>query len=302
MALSKETEAWITGLKAEGNLSDEVLAQIRAATESNPRADEYVRGSVLRQSDYSRQSAEVQRARQEAEAAQREAQEFHTSLTEWKSGAEGSYQAALAAREAAELRAQRALGRLQTVAAKYGAPDEDTTLEGFEVKPSVNNTNFDPEKYAQDLEARVTSRVTSATSEAARLDAIIYDLGNEHQALFGRPLPAAEQLVNEALASKKTLRQYWEDKYYVPAKRTEVSESLVNKRIQDEVDARMAKMVSEGALPHTSGGLRNDPYAGSPVLKTGTLPAPSEAGSGKGLSAAVAAFQSGAYKVNPLGR
>ena len=55
MALSNETQRWLESLKTEGNLSDEAYNSIR--TSLNDKADNFVKGSVLRQDDYSRQMA-----------------------------------------------------------------------------------------------------------------------------------------------------------------------------------------------------------------------------------------------------
>lgn len=302
MALSTETQSWLESLAKEGNLSADVVAQLRTAAEANANADSFIKGSVLRQSDYSRNSAVVQQAKQEAERALAETQRFQTELTEWQTGAQGSFQKALKDREDADARAGKALARLQSVAAKYGVNEDEIKLEGFESVTEAKKevmSSFDPEAYKREVREEMGKTVR----EAAVLDALILDLNNEHFALFGKPLPKAGELVQEALKSGKQLTQLWEEKYAVGAKRTELQEASVNKRVDDEVASRMAKLVSEGVLSPQSQGIRNDPYAGSPILRKEVMtPQSADHQDGQGLSAAVAAFQSGKYKINPLGR
>lgn len=301
MALSIETQNWLDSLSKEGNLSAEVVAQLRSAAETNANADSFIKGSVLRQNDYSRNSAAVQQVKLEAERALAESQRFQTELTEWQTGAQGSFQKALKDREEADARAGKALARLQSVAAKYGVNEEEIKLDGFESVAEAKKEvmNFDPEVYKRE----VREVMDRSVREAAVLDALILDLNNEHFALFGKPLPKAGELVQEALKSGKQLTQLWEEKYAVGAKRTELQEASVTKRVDDEVASRMAKLVSEGVLSPQSQGIRNDPYAGSPILRKEVMtPQTGERSEGQGLSAAVAAFQSGKYKINPLGR
>lgn len=303
MAISNETASWLESLQKEGNLSPEVMTQLRTAAEGNSSTDQFIRGSVLRQNDYSRNSAEVQRAKAEAERALAEAQQFKTELETWQSGAQGSYATALKDREEAVTKAGRAVARLQSVAAKYGVAEDEIKLEGFEPAANRQETpvnNFDPEAYKREVREEMGKTVR----EAAVLDALILDLNNDHFALFGKPLPKAGELVQEALRTGKQLTTLWEEKYQVKAKQSEVAEAAVAKRVQDEVDTRMAKLVSEGVLAPQSSGLRNDPYAGSPVLKSEVFKPPTqETGpNGGGISAAVQAFQSGKFKINQFGR
>lgn len=297
MALSKETSDWLADLKKEGGLDDAALATISGAL--GEKGDGFVKGSVLRQSDYSRQSAEIQKAKKDAEDALRGVSEKETALNKfqgelgtWKSQAEGSFQKALADKEAADLRAQKVLARLSTVQAKYGIPDEDVKLEDVvipEKKEAVGP------KYVTEEDLR--NIVGRGTREAGLLDATLYDLGTEHQRLFGTALPKASILVQEALAAGVPLSKYWSDKYKVEDRERALSEEQYQSRLKGDVETEVAKRLSAANLPGgpQPGNLRTD-LQGSPVFQK-KLEVPVGDAGGSGVSAAIAAFNVGKHSV-----
>ena len=302
MAISQETKRWLEGLKKEGNLSDEAYAAIEASV-SNEKADGYVKGSVLRQDDYSRNMADVQKAKKDAEdamvtlaAKEAAVTKFQGELGTWKAGAEVDYRKALADREAAERRVAAVTGRLKTTAASVGLSEEDV-LRDLDMAP-VNKVD---DKAGPDMSAYVRKEdITAATTQAARLDAVIHDLSVEYQELFGKPLRNAAGLIDEALASGKTLRQFTEEKFDFGKKRQEVSDAAIQHRIDDAVAAERSRILSDPAnLGKVTSG-REDLH-GSPIFdrkETLGLPTKETDNGGGGISAAVAAFQSGAYSQN----
>lgn len=297
MALSSETAAWLADLKKEGGLDDAALASIQNAL--GDKGDGFIKGSVLRQSDYSRQSAEVQKAKKDAEEALRTVAEkeaslnrFQAELGTWKAGAEGSFNKALQDQEAANLRAQKALQRLQTVQTKYGIPEEDVKLDDV-IIPEKKTVDPNAPKYT--TEDDLKRIVGGGMREAGLLDAMIYDLATEHQRLFGHPLPKAQLLVQEALAANVPLTKYWQDKYKVEDREKALAEEQYSTRLKTDVEAEVAKRLSAANLPGgvVPGG-RQDLTA-SPVFSK-PLALPTE--EGQGLSAAIAAFNSGKYKAS----
>ena len=298
MALSTETQAWLDGLSKDGGISADQLLTIKSALESNSKADEYVKGSGLRQADYSRRQADLQTARTELERATADLKtkeagvtQYQTELGQWKAVSENKIVAALQAREAAEKSAAAALSRLQLVGGKYGVDPADLNLEGV-VIPKKDETvpTFDTSKFITREDAG------KGLQEAALMDAMIHDLSVAHQELFGKPLTGAYQLVDEALKANIPLSKYWESKYKVEDKRKEVQAADIQRQITEGVEREKTKMLSELNLPGGRGmvGVRDD-LRGSPILKEGGLPAPPADG-GQGVSAAIAAFQSGKYK------
>ncbi len=299
MAISKETQEWLNELQSQGNLSTEAFAQLKSSVEANSKADEFIKGSALRQSDYSRKQAELQTARQDFEKTQndlktREAavSKFQTDLGEWKTGADTKIVDALRAREAAETKAAAALAKLQRIGAQSGLDESEWKIGDEELK-NVNKepVGFDTSKFL--TQDQLKEQIGRGTREAALLDAMVADLAEDHRELFGTRLPNKAQLVNEALASGKPLTQFWEEKYGVAAKKAELAEAQIQERIRQGVETEKAKWASDAALPGGVNPFRNEPR--SPVLREGGLAAPPEAGGG-GVSAAIAAFNSGKFK------
>jgi hypothetical protein len=299
LAISKEAESFLEGLEKEAGISGEALKAIREAVGGNPKADEFVKGSVLRQSDYSRRQAELQSAREAVETAQRtladkeaSVSKYQTELGQWKAGADSKVIEALTAREQAETKLAAALARLSTVGGKYGVDPADLELGDIKPVAKTETPAFDDSKYVKvdDLGRRV--------QEAGVLDAMIYDLGNEHLALFGKPLPKAAELVQESIAKGVPLTKLWEEKYKVVEKRNEVVEASVQQRIANAVVAERTRLASAGALPSDGGqvGFRDDLH-GSPILEAAKSVAAKEEVLG-GVSAAIAAFNSGKYKAS----
>lgn len=303
MALSNETAEWLKELKAQGNLSDEQVGVLRLAVEGSSKADEFVKGSVLRQSDYSRNSAEIQKAKgdlekQLADFSRKEADvsKFQADLGSWKAGAEKSFNDALVAREKAEQNAQKALARLTTVAAKYGVAAEDIQLDGFEVPKNVENKNVGS-LTAEDVDKLIAERIGKGTQQAAQFDAMIQDISDQYADLYGKRWTpgTAGQLLQEATASGKPLSVYAADKFKFAEKIVERDQKLFDAKVKEQVDAQVSAKLSAAGLPGANPGFRDDlQNYRSPVLKEGGIPAP-PAESGGGVSAAIAAFQGGKY-------
>lgn len=304
---SKETANWLEGLKAEGKISDEVLATLKTATDASSDLDNYIKGSALRQGDYSRVMGEIQKAQKDVENSQRLLQEkevattkFQTELGEWKAGAQKNYDKALAERETAERKAAAYIAKLKNVAAASGFdPDEILKeLDVVEQKPvETAQPQFDAAKYLTIEQAQ------KFTAEAAYLDAMIYDIGEQHRDLFGSRLPNAKELVAEAVNSKQSIEQVWKNKYKVDDKIKERSDADVQKRIDDAVTTERNKILSERGLPNPRPDRNTDPYTSHKLFSNPALKAEAEkahhndlSASSEGVSAAVASFNEGKYK------
>lgn len=303
--MTKETQEWLDGLKKEGNLSDEAFNHIKGSVEGNAKADEFVKGSVLRQNDYSRNFGELQKAKQDLELAQAgltqkevDLTKFQTSLGTWKSQAEGSFNDALKAREAAEKRANAAAVRLQTVAAKYGIAAEEVSLEGVEVKMPVAKVAEGVGMTQEDVDRMIQERVGKGTQAAAQFDALIQDISDQYSELYGGrwPVGTASKLLQEAVAAGKPLSEYASTKFKFEEKQKERDQNLFDAKVKEKVDAGVAAALSAAGLPGANPGYRDDLQSlRSPVLRPGGIPAPPLEGGG-GVSAAVAAFQGAKYR------
>lgn len=316
MALSNETKQWLDDLHKTGGISDSAFAELKQNLEANSKGDEFVKGSVLRQSDYSRQMGEIDKAKRAVEDSQRTLAEKEQALTKfqgelgtWKTGAEASYDKALKEREAAERRAASAVAKLKTIAASSGVSEEDL-LKDLDMAP-VNTEDKNKNKNLEgvDLSEFVRkSDVQRATQEATLLDGMVADLKDDHRELFGKSLNATE-LIKEAIKAQKGVREYWEEKYKVADKRKELDEAAIQKRIADARAEERASILSTiPNAPQPRAGDATDPYSSHKIFSNTKLAESikkvepdSEAGGG-GVAAAVAAFNQGKYRPGAAGR
>lgn len=300
MAISKETEKWLTGLESEGKLPKEVITQLRAAAEASTDSDNYIKGSVLRQDDYSRNISEVKAAQKVVEDSQRALKEkedavtrYQAELGTWKAGADTNYNKALQEREAAETRSARAVAKLKTLATASGFSEEDVLkdldLPVNDPKPNTAPT-FDTSKFV------TLDQMNSVTSQAAMLDATIHDISVQHQDLFGGRINA-KALVEAALKSGKSLETYWKETYKVDEKLKEKEEASIQARIDTAVQERETSLRSQLSIPAPRAGRDTNPYTSRPLFDNPAIKSQAEsqfANSG-GVSAAIAAHNAGKY-------
>ncbi len=305
MAISTATEQWLADLKKAGGLTDEAFNTIRASFEK-PEVDEFVKGSALRQSDYSRQMTAVQTAQKAVEDAQRDLQikqtevdNYRGTLDGWKAGAEGKFNTAVKNAELASTKAHAALERLKAVAAANGL-DEAEVLKDLDtpvVLPNPNQPNMDTSKFL--TVDQLNEQVGKAARETAFVDATIMDLATEYRELYGKnpPMGWGRSVVEGALKSKQTLNEYVNREFKFDEKRQEVQKASIAAEIQAGIDAGMAKYTSEQIMGgQNPGGVPQG--AVSPVFRNPNIMKPLEADhqSGGGISAAVAASASGKYR------
>lgn len=301
MALSNETKQWLDGLKAEGSLSDEAYNQLKTSLEASAKADEYVKGSQLRQADYSRAMADVQKAQKAVEDSQRaltdkEAQvtQFQTELGTWKAGADVKFQEAIKEREKLAVKAQAAVARLRSLAVANGL-SEDEVLRDLDTTPVPEEKKTVPEFDTSKFVTR--EQIAQTVAESALIDASIHDIAVEYHELTGKPLKDASKLVQEAIQARKPLGQYVAEKFKFAELKDARAKADIQRQIDEAVAAERSKLLSDGSLPGSGAGLRTD-LKGSPIFQGdgGKLKAPSDDSSGGGVSAAVAAFNQGKFK------
>lgn len=297
MALSTEVAAWLEDLQKEGSL-DEAAFNALKATFENEKVGNFVKGSVLRQADYSRQSGAIQKAQKELEDAQAAFQQkqtavdqFNTELITWKGTAEGNFNKAIADREKAERTAQTALARLKSLAAANGLSEEEV-LKDIEVAPvpekKVETQNFDTSKFVsrEDIQR---GAIESVLGEAA-----IADIADEVMALTGNRFNRRE-FVAEAVKAGKTLDAYAEQKFGLTKLREDKANADIQKRIDDGIAAGVTAQLSAAGIPGNLTPGRSD-LRGSPVLSQGGIKMPGkDQQPGGGVPGAVAAFQAGKY-------
>lgn len=297
MALSDQTKAWLDDLKTNGGLTDEAFNTIKASFESNSKADEFVKGSQLRQADYSRVMQTVQQAQKDVENAaaalkikEEQVTTYQQELGTWKAGADVNFQKAIKDRESLEKKANAAVARLKSLAVANGL-SEDEVLRDLEVvvpEQQQQQPQFDTSEFVK------RSDIQRTVQESALIDASIHDVAVRHLELTGKPLKDASKLVQEAIQAKMTIGDYAAKKYDYAKLEGEVSEAAVQRRIDEAVKARETQLLSDAGLPGAGAGLRTD-LKGSPLFSGGGPLKPPTGDGGGGVSAAVAAFNSGKF-------
>jgi hypothetical protein len=294
VALTTEVQAWLDELKKAGEVSDEDYKSLATAFE-RPKVGEFIKGSVLRQADYSRHMADLQRTKTELADKERQITDYQAQLGSWKSGVQEEYNKTLKEAEKLRTRVAAAQNRVRTLATTHGISEDEIKdiLEGETVNPAAGTPPGTAPAAGPDTSQFLRRDEAHAL---AMLDASIHDLNVEHQRLFGTALPSATTLVQEALAAKKTLTEYWADKFKVAERRVTIQEEEINKRIETARQEERTKILSEQGLPGAN--LRPDLQGNrSPVFRSEGFRAPSaDHQPGGGVSAAVAAFAAGKYR------
>ena len=141
MAISKETESFLSGLESEGETPQGSDRFLRSAAEASADSDNYIKGSVLRQADYSRNIADVKAAQKVVEDSQRALQQkesevsrYQVELGQWKDGADKNFAKALKEREDAEAKSAKAFAKLKTVSDSAGL-DYNDLIKDLDVTP-----------------------------------------------------------------------------------------------------------------------------------------------------------------------
>lgn len=303
MALSKETEEWLQGLEKEGGMSPAAVLELKQHFSSD-KANEFVKGSVLRQNDYSRNMAEVQKRLKEADDAQEglrardeAVRRYQGELGTWKAQSEESYKTALEEREKAERKANAALSRVKKIAAEHGL-DENELLKDLDMSTPVTSpvvaATFDTSGFVtkKDLE--------KGAVDSAFLESIVNDIADEHRELFGTNLKRTD-LVREALQSGKSVEAFWKEKYKVGEKLAALQEAKIDQRIKDAVATREAELRSIiPNSPQPRAGDEDNPLLKHRIFTNKTLVDQNkkeQLGDGSdGVSAALSAFNSGKYR------
>lgn len=298
MALSTETATWLEDLRKEGSLSEEDYGRLKTTMESNSKADGFVKGSVLRQSDYSRRQADIDKAKKDLEDAQAllatkevDLTKFQTSLGEWKAGAEGKFNKAISDREKADRNLAAALAKLRAVATANGL-DEEAILKDIEV-PVVPEKKTIPDFDASGFVRK--EDLARGIQDSALVDASIHDVAMEYQELTGKPLRGAAEMVQEAIQKGLSIKAYAEQKFGFAKLRADRDEAAVQERIKKGVEEGVTTRLSEANLHGAVAPGRSD-LKGSPVLRSGGFAPPAKEAGESGVGAAVAAFNAGTYK------
>lgn len=185
-----------------------------------------VKDGFMRQSDYSRKQDELRKKEATLEANWQKANAEYVAMQT----------------ELAEVQADRE----STVAEKAEAARKLAEAEAKLADAAKNQ--IDPTKFVSVEDFDRKQREYAAGQSAYFGD--ILEIAAEHQQLFGTKI-SPKQLMKECIDAKKTPLEYWEDKYQVGAKRTEIAAAAETAKQTEWEKKGYEKRIAEEANPAT---------------------------------------------------
>jgi hypothetical protein len=216
--------------------------------------------SVLMHEDYTRKTQEAAEQKRQADEALEANKTKRAELEEWYKKTSAGYEGDKS--ELTRLKAfeQEALGKFELLANKYRVPAEEIKLE----MASGNKSAEDAAAAVADQggKAAVKGGGVSPDDLNQTADSLVtfqgemLDLMADHQELFGNKLRAKDLISEAAKAGTGDIRQFWEEKYGVAAKREEVAEAekkeweeKIRKEAKDEALRELGGMPGPGSKP-----------------------------------------------------
>jgi hypothetical protein len=298
-----ELQEWVKGLGLPEDKAKVVLESFGA-----PEVLAKVGDSVLARADYSRNMdrLKAEEDRLKADFAKKVTDEekktldYSTSVGNWKKEKETILADAVKKREEAEARLTAVQAKIKEIAPTYAIPEDQLTSIMTPVVAS-NNDRRDSNVRPRDEDGTYISKeeFNKTVTSYAKLPAIITVLEREHMKLFGvdAEMPDWIALVEQG----KPLKAAWEEKYKVPERRAAIAKDIHDKEIAEAekrgAESARSKFLTEN--PANGGVVRRDSDTGSPVLATIKRQNETREGfkdEGRGVAAAVAAFQNGTYR------
>lgn len=250
-----KAEEW---LKEIGFTDDEVGTM--KATYTPERMIKIAEG-YMRQTDYDRTMdeghAELTTAQTDLAAANTR---LNAEMAEWATVQRNGKEASTKLQtdlEAAQTRVTDLTSRVTKLATEAGV-DPKTILGDVEPVKPMKDTKPDMTGYVKtdDLEAEINKRLGGLASGILDVPAELFQLGQEHQKLFGEPLdtrPIVAEIKKRAgtANNQESLdpRAVWEDLHDVVDKREKVATATHDAEITAAVERGRTEMASEQALP-----------------------------------------------------
>lgn len=244
-----DLKTWLSGLAATGGLSPEDVALLEGKL-GNPNivaAIQQLHDGGLRQSDYDRKMNEL-KAQTQREMDRLKG--IENGLTNWQKEAQAKVdEATRRYTEATTTRAQYEAA-LRRVATDYGI-DVETLLPAAVPPPSPNPPAAPArtEPPAEDVTKKFQDQLDQAKRVFPFLPAELYDLGVEHQRLFGEPLSETTKIVQLAVEQSKPIREVWEETYKVADRRQTVAAEAQAAHDKQVADEAVKAYISKNATP-----------------------------------------------------
>jgi len=146
--------------------------------------------------------------------------------------------------------------RMQGVVEELQADSESTKKEKEEAAKKLAEAEeklktmpqFDPAKFISVEDFEKKQREYAAAQTAYFGDTL--EIVAEHESLFKTRI-SPKQLIQDAIAAKKTPSEFWEEKYNVAAKRKEISDKAEETKIAEAEKRGREKYIAEQANPAT---------------------------------------------------
>jgi hypothetical protein len=268
-----------------------------------PERQEKVKGSHLRQSEFSRKMQALDRQKEELEADMKVRENLvfqdKKALETWKGEADAGIIANQNAAQEARVKYFALTEKMKNLATQYGADPKDWGVDG-ELKPpdtkqAPDTTEFDKRYLGRPDADRLLQEVKSSPYIAAELE----DIVDEHRGLFNKGLNRKE-LVTNALKNKRTLREEWEVSNEISKRRDELKEKQIEERIRTKVDEERTKILSEQHLPVPRGETSSPILSMREDLKLSGIDRSKPSGA-SALDAAMSSFNVRKYEVSKPG-
>jgi hypothetical protein len=295
MAINPELAKWLSE-KVYGQVTPEERTALENAFGKDAVAEQLNR-AWMAPPDYNRKMDELK-----AEKARIDEAELRrvAMLEDWRRGEQNRVNAEVEAiraqheRDVAALRAQVEAEGLTPSVAQPAKPNGSATQA---------NGNGQPKYLTQaDLAAEL--------SRAAMFPALVTQVVEQHRKLFN-DVPDMQKVTETALRTGRTLVDTWRETYKVADRETELHNAEIQKKIEDGVNERLAKLQADGAMnAQNFTGRQSDPSpirsmimaqrqadANSPLA----IPQPVQQAS-EGVKAAIEALNSGRFEYKRPGQ
>jgi hypothetical protein len=270
MSSNLDVNAWAEDLAKDGDLNEEEKERLLAIL-GKPKIAEKVKGSVLRQSDYSR---EMNTLTEQKKAVAKQVEQYESRLNAAEAEKKDIL-TRLANEEVSTAQAQALLNRVKT---EFALTDDD--IPGMADLIKTRKTGDLPKE--PDLDARLAAFKTEIMDGISKtlvpeltgmseLDLVWDDIREEHKELTGKRLTASDQraLLKEAREKGTSIKALWEERNDVPALRKTQEREAWKRDYDQELADKDKERRSKEALEMVGRGREEAPLneRGSMVLK-----------------------------------
>jgi hypothetical protein len=250
MAILQEVESFI----AETGLTGEEAQQMRAIFEKSPKAQEQVKGGLLRQSDYSKHLNDVDKSKKDLEAKQAKLDAEFARLAAYGADADGKVLAAQRAVEAAEAKVVKATNRAKRWAETYGVPEEEVTEVFGATGTTETKTTPAPPQNPDDAPMTMGEfrrQVKEAMPQLAKIGSLSDGIMVDYHKLYGE-FPTAkdmEAVIEGSLKSGRPLTEFAAEYYKFSEKRDALKEAKIEEKYKKQYEETLNTRLSEAHLP-----------------------------------------------------